>query len=144
MSCCTRSRAVRADADQGFTLVELLVVLGIIALLAALVAPRVVHHLGDARSETARMQLRNVASALELYYLDAGSYPATLRSLVDKPTEASRWRGPYLRNADSLADPWGRPYLYEIKDEGSRFELHSLGKDGREGGEGEDEDLKAN
>lgn len=86
-------------ADDGFTLLELLVVLGIIVLLAGLVGPRVLNYFSEAKSQTAQVQIGNISSALELYYLDAGTYPsqdAGLEALVEKPADAQYWRGPYL------------------------------------------------
>jgi general secretion pathway protein G len=137
----TKSKLV---AEDGFTLLELLVVLGIIALLAALVAPQVIRYLSDARSETAAAQLKNIESALELYYLDNGVYPtaeAGLASLVTAPAGAATWRGPYLKKQDGLVDPWGKPFLYKSPGDRGAFDLYSFGRDGKEGGEGEDKDL---
>jgi general secretion pathway protein G len=127
--------------DDGFTLVELLVVLGIIALLAAMVAPQVIKYLGSARAETASMQLKNIESALELFYLDNSKYPTELKALVEAPAGATDWRGPYLKKAGALLDPWGKIYVYKLPGEHGNFDLSSLGRDGAQGGEGEDKDL---
>ena len=127
--------------ESGFTLVELLVVLGIIALLAAMVAPQVIKYLGSARSETASVQLKNIESALELYYLDTGKYPGELKALVDAPAGDTDWRGPYLKKSTALNDPWGKPYIYVLPGEHGSFDLSSLGRNGAAGGDGEDRDL---
>ncbi len=134
----------RGTSEDGYTLIELLVVLGIIALLVALVAPQVVRYLGDARSQTAKTQMKNIESALELYYLEVGSYPASaegLKALVEKPAGSVKWNGPYLRNAQGLNDPWGKPFIYAAPGVGGAFDISSLGRDGKAGGEGEDADI---
>jgi general secretion pathway protein G len=134
--------AVRRDA--GFTLVELLVVLGIIALLMTLVAPQVISYLSDARSETASIQLRNIESAMELYYLDVGKYPSSEagpRSLVEQPADTAGWRGPYLKKDAGLVDPWGKEFIYRLPGEHGNYDLYSLGRDGVLGGEGENKDI---
>lgn len=136
----TRNRG----SEEGFTLVELLVVLGIIALLAGLVAPQVLGYLGKARIDSARIQLRNLESALELYHLDVGNYPTSeqgLAALLAPPQGVVNWSGPYLRGKDGFSDPWGNPYLYKSPGAGAAFDLTSLGRDGRPGGEGQDGDI---
>jgi general secretion pathway protein G len=132
------------DGVAGFTLMELLVVLGIIALLAALVAPQVIRYLSDARSGAAKVQVKNIESALELHYLDVGQYPSVengLQSLVSPPPNLPNWKGPYLKTVEGLKDPWGKPYLYQAPGEHGVFDLSSLGRDGKPGGEGEDRDI---
>jgi general secretion pathway protein G len=138
------ARTGRPANDAGFTLLELLVALGILVLLAAIVGPQVAGYLGRAKTDTARVQLSSVASALELYALDNGGYPtpqAGLRALIEPPTGASRWRGPYLSKPDGLVDPWGRPYLYRVPGKGRPFEIYTLGRDNAPGGTGEDQDI---
>jgi general secretion pathway protein G len=138
-----RDRAARDDA--GFTLVELLVVLAIIVLLAGIVAPQVLRYLGSARSEAAAAQIRNIESALELFYIDNHRYPTTEEGLAvlaePTPELAGRWAGPYLKNAETLADPWGRGYLY--RSDGKGVEIVSLGRDGVAEGSGEDRDISS-
>ena len=130
------------EGEAGFTLVELLVVLAIIALVATLVGPRVLGYVGSARADTAAVQVRNIANAVELYALDTGRYPDAargLRSLVEAGEPS--WNGPYLQNETGLQDPWGRPYLYETN--GTSFRIASLGRDGTPGGEREDRDISS-
>ena len=140
------SRNKRGTA--GFTLVEMLVVLAIIAVLAAVVGPEILRNVGDANSGAARSQIEMMGLALDQYRLDNHAYPSTeqgLAALRTAPTvgEAPRnWRGPYLKRAIP-ADPWGHPYQYLAPGRANPtgYDLFSLGRDGREGGTGEDADL---
>ncbi|HEX5958373.1 MAG TPA: type II secretion system major pseudopilin GspG [Hyphomicrobiaceae bacterium] len=130
--------------DSGFTLIELLIVMGILALLAAITAPQVLRYLGKARSETAKVQITAIASALELYALDNGSYPSPqigLSALIQRPSGATRWAGPYLKKAEGLIDPWGRAYQYGVPGRSGPFEVFTLGRDNAPGGTGEDADV---
>lgn len=140
-----RSSSV-ASAQAGFTLIEVLIVLGIVALLAAFATPQVMRYLGHARVESAKIQLSAITTAMELYSLDNGGYPsqqAGLASLVSPPPGATRWRGPYLKRAEGLVDPWGRPYNYRIPGRQSAYEVFTLGRDNATGGTGEDQDVVA-
>jgi general secretion pathway protein G len=131
-------------SDEGYTLLELLVVLGIIAALSAIVAPRVIGYLGQAKSDAARAQLANVQSALELYYLDTGTYPTSeqgIDALMKTPANVASWRGPYLKKESGLVDPWGKKFVYAQPGEHGQFDLSSLGRDGKTGGDGEDSDV---
>lgn len=130
--------------DAGFTLIELLIVLGILALLAGLAAPQVLRYLGTARSETAKIQINSLVSALELYALDNAGYPPQqvgLGALMQAPQGATRWNGPYLKKAQGLVDPWGHPYQYRIPGRSGPFDLFTLGRDNAPGGTGEDRDV---
>ncbi len=137
----------RSRARAGFTLIEILVVIAVIAILASLVAPNVFQHVGTAKSTTARSQVEMLATALDAYRLDNGRYPSTtqgLTALVTAPTDDSGagWRGPYLRRAVPL-DPWGKPYVYRFPGEANPagYDLLSYGADGQAGGEGENADI---
>lgn len=139
------SRSRRKSArDAGFTLLELLVVLAIIALLVGLVAPRVIQYLGRAKTDTARTQAHNIMTALDLYRLDAGSYPSQaegLNALIVKPSAAMVWSGPYLQSEKGLLDPWGETFRYRVPGQHGEYDLFSFGADKAEGGEGEDQDV---
>jgi len=142
--CATgRYREPRDDRDAGFSLLELLVVLAILALLAGLVAPRVIGYLGGAKTDTAKLQLRNIESALDLYRLDNGKYPTALEALVTQPAGAERWKGPYLKKATGLTDPWGEAFKYRFPGQHGEYDLYSLGADKAEGGDGEDQDINS-
>lgn len=139
----------RTAGRDGFTLIEIMVVIVVLGALAALVAPNVFRHVGASKETTARSQVELLGAALDAYRLDNDLYPSTaqgLEALREEPTHEPRprsWRGPYLRKAVPL-DPWGRPYVYRSPGpEGSGgYELLSQGRDGREGGEGEDADIR--
>jgi len=131
--------------QDGFSLVELLVVLAIIGMIASLVTPQVLGYLGRAKGETARIQVKNIAQAVELYYLDLGGYPTSEQGLAAlvQPTGPG-WRGPYVRDARGLTDPWGRAYLYRSPGSQGPYEVYSLGSDGQMGGVGDAADVASN
>jgi general secretion pathway protein G len=137
----------KARGEDGFSLVELLVVLAIIGMIATMVTPQVLGYLGRAKGDSAKVQTNNIARSVELYYLDAGGYPNTrqgLNALVSAPQDVN-WQGPYVRDAKGLIDPWGRPYLYRSPGaSGTPFEVYTLGRDGQPGGTGEDADASSN
>lgn len=139
----TRRRAP-SSGEAGFTLVEMLVVLVIIGLLVGLVAPKVFNQLSDARVKTARIQIQNLASGLDMFYLDLGRYPTSaegLSALYRKPASGKGWNGPYLRGNDVPADPWNGAYIYRSPGQGRPYEITSLGSDGSEGGTGNAADI---
>lgn len=134
----------RRIACGGFTLLELLVVILIIGLLTAIVAPRLVSQVARSEATAARAQLDAIDKALQAYRIDVGRYPSSaqgLRALVRPPPDEPRWRGPYLQ-AEVPLDPWGGPYHYRAGD-GARgdYELASFGRDRAPGGAGEDADI---
>lgn len=137
-------RKILPQTSKGFTLIELLVVLAIIGLLAGLVGPQVMKHLGESKSKTARLQIEELASALDMYRLDIGRYPSTdegLAALIEAPGTAKVWNGPYLRKKKVPADPWNNAYHYAAPGQHGKFDLFTLGADNSEGGEGEDADV---
>ena len=145
---CELRTANTALRMRGFTLIEVLVVLAIIATLAALVGPSVFRNVGDSRAQAAKSQLELFALALEQYRLDNHVYPTTeqglaaLRTMPVTGEPPPNWRGPYLRRVVP-DDPWGRPYIYVApgRENPETYDLYSLGRDGRPVGEGEDADV---
>jgi len=127
---------------------EILVVVFILALLAAVVAPRIVGRTDDARIAEAKVQIRNFETGLKLFKLDNGFYPSTeqgLEALIEKPTTGrippNYREGGYLEQHRIPKDPWGNPYIYVCPGLHGDFDLLSYGADGREGGEGKDADI---
>ena len=105
----------RHKRDEGFTLLEILVVIAILGLLVGLVAPAVLRQLGGARNSIARQSIERLMSVLDLYKLDIGSYPTTeqgLGALLQQPSGVPNWNGPYLKGEAAPLDPWGRPFSY--------------------------------
>lgn len=129
--------------QRGFTLLELLVVMVIIGLLAAYVAPRYFSQVGKSEVRSAQAQVAALRNALDTYRLDMGQYPSTeqgLGALNTRPDNAAKWNGPYLQKA-APPDPWGRPYGYKSPGEHGEFDLFSYGKDGQPGGSGDAADI---
>lgn len=132
------------NKSSGFTLIELLVVLAIIGLLAGLIGPQVMKHLGESKTKAARLQIEELSSALDMYRLDVGRYPSSedgLNALIEAPSNAKVWNGPYLRKKKLPLDPWNNPYRYVSPGQHGKFDIATLGADNAEGGEGEDQDV---
>lgn len=135
-----------ATPQQGFTLIEIMVVVVILGILAALIAPNILGRTGEARIIAAQSDINSINNALDLYKLDNFSYPSTdqgLEALVSKPSgfpEASNWNSEgYLKTLPK--DPWGTPYQYLSPGSNGPYDLYSLGADKREGGDGENADI---
>ncbi|UWP96191.1 type II secretion system major pseudopilin GspG [Aliiroseovarius crassostreae] len=128
----------------GISLLEIMIALAIIALIVGLTAPRVMDSFGRAKSQAAEVQLLNVKGALQLYYIDVGRYPSEaegLLALMEAPSGATKWRGPYIDNVEDLNDPWGRQFNYRMPGREGVFDLFSYGRDGHPGGSKEDSDI---
>lgn len=139
-----RARLFATVRRQGFTLLELLVVVAIIGLLAAYVGPKFFSQIGRSEQGVAKSQVEAFSRALGAYRLDVGGFPTTeegLEALIKRPATATKWNGPYLEK-DVPADPWGRPYRYQSPGaEGADFDIVTLGKDGQPGGTGDAADI---
>ncbi|MDB5617784.1 type II secretion system major pseudopilin GspG [Tardiphaga sp.] len=138
-----RTARLRQNAQAGFTLVEILVVITIIGLIMALVGPRVLNYLGESKAKAAKIQIESFTSALDLYYLDLGKYPTSTDGLaaLARAGTTQGWNGPYLRGGVVPNDPWGHPYIYRAPGERAPYEIISLGSDGQEGGSGTASDI---
>lgn len=144
----SNDRRSGGQAVCGFTLIELIVVIVVIAILAGLVAPMMMGNVTAAKIQAAHAQIELFGLALDAYRLDSDHYPesaqglAALRTLPTAGTLPPRWRGPYLRK-DVPLDPWGRAYLYRAPGVANptSYDLYSLGRDGQVGGDGEDADV---
>ena len=147
-----RRRDARNNRDNrdnrkngGFSLMELLIVMVIIGLLAALVGPELFKRVGGAKQTSAKAQIEMLGTALDTYRLDVGAYPSTEQGLValrEKPQDSEGWNGPYLRK-DIPKDPWGHDYVYKSPGDNGEYDLSALGQDGQTGGEGDDKDVNS-
>jgi general secretion pathway protein G len=129
--------------EKGFTLIEILVVVIIIGLLAALVGPKLFGKVGIAKQSAAKAQIELFGTALDTFRLDVGRYPTAeegLKALREKPSGVEGWQGPYLPK-EIPVDPWGTPYVYKSPGEHGDYDLISYGLDKVEGGEGENQDI---
>lgn len=140
------TEATSRPADEGYTLTEMLVVIGIISLIAAVLTPALIGQLGRARAKAAQLQLETMAAQVEMFQSDVGRYPTSqegLQALVREPPGVEGWTGPYLRDPRTLRDPWGRPVTYVTDPAGVSFSVKSMGADGQPGGASVDRDLSA-
>jgi len=131
--------------ELGFTMMELLIVLVIIGLLAALVGPALYQRIAPAKESVARAQIENFMTALDNYFIDTGRFPSVqqgLQALRAQPENETRWRGPYLKK-EIPKDPWGTAFVYRSPGRNGGYEIISYGADGREGGEGDNRDINS-
>ena len=132
--------------NRGFTLIEVLVVVMILGILAAIVVPRIMDRPDEAKRTAARIDIASLVQALKLYRLDNGGYPSTeqgLVALVQRPGNAQEWNGPYLKGGVVPNDPWGHAYVYRSPVERAPYEIVSFGSDGQEGGTGTAADISS-
>jgi general secretion pathway protein G len=143
MNDSNKNKIISMRTAEGFTLLELLVVMVIIGLLVGYVGPKYFAQVGKSEIKVARSQIDAFEKALDQYRLDTGHYPSTMQglsALMSKPTNEPKWDGPYLRKA-LPPDPWGNPYQYKAPGDHGELDLYSFGKDGQQGGTGEDADI---
>ncbi|PAT31798.1 type II secretion system protein GspG [Vandammella animalimorsus] len=128
--------------QRGFTLIEILVIVAILALLAGLVGPQVMNFFGGSQTKTAQIQINQFENTLEAFKLDTLRYPNSsegLQALVTRPGNVSNWNGPYMKSIP--ADPWGNPYQYKFPGPNGGVQILSYGADGAPGGEGPNADI---
>jgi general secretion pathway protein G len=135
MKTLTQTGPAASGSRRAFTLVELLLVLTILAILAGVVLPNLVHRKVDAQIAAAKTQISNFGTTLSMYEVDNGSYPKGgngLQALITKPNDAQNWKGPYLHKNKVPMDPWGNPYVYVFpgKHNPADYDLYSKGVDG--------------
>ncbi len=131
---------------RGFTLIELLVVLAILGMMAGIVGPQVIQYLGESKTKTAKLQIEEFGSALDLFLLDVGRYPSNdegLEALAVAPSGGGKWHGPYLKKGLVPLDPWGNRYIYRFPGEHGSYDLYTLGADNRAGGSDENQDVSS-
>ena len=126
--------------QRGFTLVELLLVLVILALIAGLVLPGIIGKAESAKAKAASSQISRISMSVETFYLDTGNTPSSLDELVNEPSGVKGWNGPYIKNS-LLKDPWGQPYQYQVPGDHGDFDIQSFGADRQRGGEKNNADI---
>ncbi len=139
-----RSQQSPRRREAGLTLLELLVVITILGLLTVAVGSVALNYLGGAKTDTTALKVDQVMAGLDYFRLDVGRYPSEeegLNALWQKPANADRWNGPYVKKQDTLMDAWGKSFLYKVPGEHGPIDVYSLGSDGAEGGEGEAQDV---
>ncbi len=142
----TYRKQIVNNKSNGFSLVELLVVLAILGMIIGLVGPRVMKHLGSAKSDTAKIQIEDLGATLDIFYLENGRYPNSqegLSALITKPSGLDNWNGPYLKKQIIPKDPWGNEYHYQAPGSHGDYDLYSYGADNQPGGEKNDRDINS-
>lgn len=140
-----RAGLVRVQkGDAGFTLLELLIVLVILGLIGTVGSIQLMQHLGKAKVDTAKLQIEQLSTAIDMFRIDGGRLPSTdegLSALLSRPGQMPGWNGPYLRKQAAIMDPWGRPIEYRFPGEHGEYDLITYGSDGRPGGSSESQDV---
>ena len=135
-----KHRREHRGQEQGFTLVELLLVLGILALIMGMVLPGIIGQGEKAKVKATSSQISRLSMSVETYYLDTGYTPSSLEELVNEPSGVSGWNGPYIKNS-LMKDPWGQPFHYKVPGEHGEFDIVSYGADRQQGGDGKNADI---
>ena len=141
-----RRRLTGARGQDGYTLTEMLVVIGIIGLIAAVLTPGIIGQFGRAKAKAAQLQLDTLSADIEAFSSDVGRYPTQqegLNALIQEPAAVQGWTGPYVKDQRNLNDPWGQPILYVVDPQTRTFAVKSLGADGKAGGSGVNHDLQS-
>ena len=141
-----RPRAGPRRGEDGYTLMEILIVLALLALVAAFAVPNLMNIFGSAKHDAAEIQLGNLATILDIFRLDNDRYPVQdegLAALINRPADSATWNGPYLERETALNDPWGNPYRYLVPGQHGpqAYDIYTLGADNAEGGDGDDRDI---
>jgi general secretion pathway protein G len=134
------SNKLMKNREKGFTLVELLLVLVILALIATVVLPSIIGQAEGAKVKAAASQISRLSMSVETFYLDTGVAPESLGDLVNEPSGVTGWNGPYIKNS-LLKDPWGKQYQFRSPGDHGEFDIFSYGADGQSGGEGKNADI---
>ena len=137
-----KGHKVHRRGQSGFTLVELLLVLVILALIAGMVLPGIIGKAESAKAKAASSQISRISMSVESFYLDTGNTPSSLEELVNHPSGVTGWNGPYIKTS-LLKDPWGQPYQYSVPGEHGDFDIESFGADRQRGGEGKNADINS-
>ena len=127
-------------AQRGFTILEIVIVFILLAGIMAFVGPKIFEQMGRAKSQEAKIRIQDLSGRIEMYKLEVGRYPDNLQALVRNPG-LDKWGGPYVKE-EELKDAWNNDYRYTTPGTAKGFDLISLGADGKEGGEGENKDIK--
>jgi general secretion pathway protein G len=126
------------SGEGGFTLLELMIVIAILGLLASVATPPLLRYLDNSKSSTAKIEIQSLGAALDLYAFENGRYPTTqegLKALLEKPSAAAHWNGPYLKRPEMINDPWGKSFFYRAPGHHGAYDLYSAGPDGADPGE---------